>query len=65
MTLLDYCRIHGITEEHAFKALWLAGIISDNCVTLKDVAVEDQQRAIDHLDSFPHEAPCQTVPSCN
>ena len=50
MTYIEtYCAREMIRDEHAMNILTNSGMISDNCITLKDVAEEDQIAAVEYL----------------
>ena len=44
-----------ITIHDGLNSLQKAGVISDNCVTIEDVADEDARRAVRFLKEWPRE----------
>lgn len=50
-TLEKYIESHGWDEAEAMDTLQIAGIISDNCVTAKDVADVDCKEAVEFLEA--------------
>lgn len=48
-TLLNFIRAHRLKPSEVMNRLQDAGIVSDNCVTVADVAECDQNRAVEWL----------------
>ena len=53
-TLEKYVQKHLLDPVKVMNALAEAGIISDNCIAISDVADADCARAIEWLDTKPH-----------
>jgi hypothetical protein len=52
-TLLNFIRAHRLKPSEVMDRLQDAGIVSDNCVTVADVAEGDQTKAVDWLNLNP------------
>jgi len=50
MTLAQFLAMHSINPTDAMNRLQCAGVISDLCVNVDDVAQADEQRAIEWLE---------------
>ena len=52
-TLLNFIRAHHLKPSEVMNRLQDAAVISDNCVTVADVAEADQIRAVEWLKLNP------------
>jgi hypothetical protein len=52
-TLLNFIRAYRLKPSEVMDRLQDAGIVSDNCVTVADVAEADQTKAVDWLKLNP------------
>ena len=52
-TLLNFIRAHRLKPSEVMNRLQGAGIVSDNCVTVADVAEADQIAAVEWLSQNP------------
>jgi len=52
-TLLNFIRAHRLKPSEVMNRLQDAGIVSDNCVTVADVAEVDQTKAVEWLTKNP------------
>jgi hypothetical protein len=53
MTLLNFIRAHRLKPSEVMNLLQDAAVISDNCVTVADVAEADQTKAVEWLKLNP------------
>jgi hypothetical protein len=51
--LLDFIRAHHLKPSEVMNRLQDAAVISDNCVTVSDVAEADQTKAVEWLKLNP------------
>lgn len=54
MNLQQFITAHGWDPTKAMNLLQEHGVVSDNCVTVADVAVKDHAAAIQFLGDYPN-----------
>jgi hypothetical protein len=52
-TLLNFIRAHRLKPSEVMDRLQANGVVSDNCVTVADVAEADHARAVEWLTKNP------------